>query len=256
LISDGYSLSVFDLRSKPIKELERLGAIGCQSAKEISKRSEIVIIMVRSTEQAKKTVLGRDGVLKNMKEGSFLIIMSTVDPSFCMEVAKSGRESKIGVIDAPVSGGTSGASRDAKEGRLTIIVGGEEAVFERCRRVLESWSDKLFYAGPIGAGQTVKIANNLMLNINVIGVFEAISLVARAGIDPEYFLKIANHSSGESWATRNWHFWRKLKSEQQFNGLQVTKKDIQLALSMSEDQGLDLPLAQCISKYDLNKLIG
>lgn len=242
LVQKGVDLIVHDVRTEPVVELQRLGAKVARSGREIGARSDIIVVMVRDTAQAEAVILAEDGVLSGAKPGSIILIMSTVGPHFCQRVARAAAEKKVGVLDVPVSGGAIAV----EAGTLTMIVGGEKALLERCRNVLEIWGQKIFHVGDIGKGQVVKIANNLLSNINLATVYEGFLLATKAGVDLKRFIEIVEVSTGNSWAATHWHAWRKIKKEQ-VNGLEVTYKDLKLALDLAKASGIDLPLLDFVS---------
>lgn len=250
LVEKGYDITVYDIRKEAVEELNGLGAKVARTVKEVALISDIIIVMVRDTPQAEEVILSEDGVLAGAKHGSLIIITSTVDPVFCQKAAKVASEKGVGLLDAPVSGG----SIAVEEGNLTLMVGGEEALLEKCRHVMEAWGKNIFYLGDVGMGQIVKLANNLMTNINLIATFEGIKLATNAGMELNRFLDIIRVSSGNSWAVQKWHFWREVKKDQ-VNGLAVTYKDIRLALNVAKAFGVDLPLLESVSHLDLSELI-
>lgn len=250
IIEKGIDTMVRDLREEPVKELENLGAKVAGSAKEIGALCNIVIIMVADTAQADSVILGEEGVLSSMKGGSVIVIMSTVDPLFCQKVAQMAERKAVSLLDAPVSGGPKGAETHS----LTIIVGGEKSLLERCRYIFEAMGSEIFHVGGTGAGQVIKIANNSIILATVIAIAGGIALAAKAGVGLERFLEIIRATSANSWVAHNWEHWRK-KGRGDKDSLYITNKDLRLTLDLAKDLGICLPLSQSIAQLDIGKII-
>jgi len=196
LIKAGYPLCVHDIVQEPVKELVALGATEGKSAKEVGERSEIVITMLPTSVEVKEVYLKEDGVLAGVKKGGIIIDMSTIEPMVSQEIAAIAQKKGIEMLDAPVSGGQLGAV----EGTLTIMAGGKEEIFNQCKEIFEVMGKNIYYCGTIGAGEVVKIANNLVLAINMQATCEGMILGIKAGVQPKILFEILSKSSAQNWA--------------------------------------------------------
>jgi len=185
LIKAGHKVICFDVMPAGIERVVALGAEAGASAKDVASKSEIVISMVPDSPDVEKVYLSEDGVLAGAKAGTLLIDMSTISPVTAKAVSKAAADKGCPMLDAPVSGGDVGA----KEARLSIMVGGEQAVFDQAVPILELMGTPTL-CGPSGAGQTVKACNQIQVALNFIGMAEALVLGAKAGVEPEIILKV------------------------------------------------------------------
>jgi 3-hydroxyisobutyrate dehydrogenase-like beta-hydroxyacid dehydrogenase len=245
LIRKGFEVWVHDLREEPVAQLERLGAKRAKSPKELGSLCNPIIVMVRNTAQAEAVILGKDGIMEGAKQGTLILLMCTVEPSFCRQVAKVVAEKKVGLLDATVSGGSGGA----KAGTLTIMVGGEEKLLKKCRHVLEAMGKNIFYVGGIGTGQIVKLANNLANFANQVGAAEAVALATKAGIKLERLVEIISVSTGDSWAIRNWPSYRDMKIREGEH-IEVKYKTMRVQKAVAKELGLHLPLLEFMYQLD------
>lgn len=251
LIEKGIDTVVYDIREEPVKELERLGARIARSPREIGALCDIVIIMVVDAAQAELVILGEEGVLTSAKKGSVIAVMSTVDPLFCERAARIAGEKGVGFLDAPVSGGQKGAEAHT----LTLMVGGERHLLERCRYVFEAMASNIFHIGGVGTGQAIKIANNSIVHAILIGTAGGIALAARAGVRVERFIEIIQTTKAKNCVAQNWEFWRNKGRPEGKASLYITCKDMRFALDLTKAYGLSLPLVEAIAKLDIAKII-
>ncbi|MBC7238212.1 MAG: NAD(P)-dependent oxidoreductase, partial [Chloroflexi bacterium] len=185
LLKAGHKVVCYDVVPAAMENLVKQGAVAASSSKEVAARSEVVISMVPDSPDVEKVYLSEDGVLAGVKEGTLLIDMSTISPVTAKRVAEEAAKKGCPMLDAPVSGGEVGA----KEARLSIMVGGDEKVFEEALPIFKLLGNAT-YCGPSGAGQTVKACNQIQVALNFIGMAEALVLGAKAGIDPEIIIKV------------------------------------------------------------------
>ncbi len=179
LIKAGYSLVVFNRTSLKTKELEKLGAQVTSSPAEIAKQVDVVISMVTGPKDVEEIYLGKNGVINGKKEGLITIDMSTIGPSTAIKVSKELSKYGIYFIDAPVTGGLSGAT----EGKLSIFVGGQEKILEKIRPILSVLGKKINFMGPVGTGQAIKLVNNLITAESMIVISEALLFAESVGIN-------------------------------------------------------------------------
>jgi 2-hydroxy-3-oxopropionate reductase len=181
LIKAGYGLTVYDIRPEPVKEVVAAGAKEGKSSKDVASQSEVVITMLPNSPDVKKAVLGENGVLAGAKAGMILIDMSSIAPMVSKEVAAEARKIGVEVLDAPVSGG----EPKAKDGTLSIMVGGKKDVFEQVEDILKVMGASAVLVGDIGSGNTTKLANQIIVALNIAAMSEAMVLATKAGVDPE-----------------------------------------------------------------------
>jgi len=191
---DGYPLIVFDIQKGPLAEMEKLGAMVAESAGEVGKKSDTVIVMVRDYQQVKDTVFPPRGALSGMRQGATLIIMSTITPQDVIEVESAAREHGVSVIDSPVSGGRT----RAEDASLALMVGGDEAVVKENEDVLKAMGSNVFHVGKVGQGQAMKIINQILVSANIASVAEAIVMTEKLGIDLHTMYDVITRGAGTS----------------------------------------------------------
>ncbi|MCL2318452.1 MAG: 2-hydroxy-3-oxopropionate reductase [Treponema sp.] len=180
LIKAGYKLVVYDKFAK-FDDLVALGAEGAASNKEVASKSEIIITMVPNSPHVKEAILGAGGVIEGIKKGAIVIDMSSIAPAVSQEVGAALKAKNIAFLDAPVSGG----EPKAIDGTLAIMVGGDKAVFEKVKPILEKMGSSVVLVGDIGAGNVTKLANQIVVALNIAAVSEAFVLSTKAGVDPQ-----------------------------------------------------------------------
>ena len=181
LLKAGYPLMIYDIRPEPVKDVVVAGAGEGNSAAHVAEQSEVVITMLPNSPHVKQAVLGKDGVLEGAKEGLILVDMSSIAPLVLIEVSKKASEKGVKMLDAPVSGG----EPKAVEGTLAIMVGGPEDVFDEVKEILAVMGASVTRVGEIGAGNITKLANQIIVALNIAAMSEAMVLVTKAGVDPE-----------------------------------------------------------------------
>ena len=199
LVKAGHSVKVFDLSADALARVKTEGGHTASSAQDAVQGAEVVISMLPASQHVESLYLGKDGapgLLSNITKGALIIDSSTIAAATSQKVAQAAAAAGMGFIDAPVSGGTGGAIA----GTLTFMVGGSDADLERARPLLEKMGKNIFHAGGVGAGQTAKICNNMLLGILMIGTSEAIALGVANGLDPKVLSEIMRRSSGGNWA--------------------------------------------------------
>jgi len=232
LLGAGYQLSVFDINKQAVEELYKQGATESYSAKEVGEYSNITIVMARTTEQVNAIILGEKGLLEGCKVKSRILIMSTISPIAVQNIAEIAKKRNIEVLDAPVSGGRQGA----EDATLSIMVGGDKKVFQEVRPIFEKIGKQIFYLGDYGMGEVAKIANNLLLLINMNAAYEAIELVEKAGLSVESFLDVVKPSTGGSWVLEHWDMVNSWKNNYKPGGtLDLIYKDFGLASGLAQD---------------------
>lgn len=181
LIKAGHQLVVNDINQSAVNDVVSAGAVAAASAKEVGEQASLVILMLPNSPQVKEVVLSQGGLLEGIKAGSTVIDMSSIAPAASQEVAAALAVKEVEMLDAPVSGG----EPKAIDGTLSIMVGGKEAVFNQYKDVLLEMGASAVLCGDIGAGNTTKLANQIIVALNIAAVSEALVLGSKAGVKPE-----------------------------------------------------------------------
>ena len=180
MLKAGYDLTVNDLNQAAVQEIVSCGAKATTN-NEIGETCDLVMTMVPNSPQVKAVMLGEDGVAAHMRPGTTFIDMSSINPVASKEIAAELAKKNIEMLDAPVSGG----EPKAIDGTLSFMVGGKQEVFDRFKPVLESMGASVVLCGDVGAGNTTKLANQIIVACNIQAVAEALTLAKMAGVDPE-----------------------------------------------------------------------
>jgi 3-hydroxyisobutyrate dehydrogenase len=242
LIRAGYTLNVFDVDQNKMKEFKTLGAYPAISPKEVGAKSEVVFSSLPDPPIVKEVYLGPNGVLEGASSKTILVDMSTVDPETSRSIYKVAAGKKVKYLDAPVSGGP----KEAESGKLVIIAGGDRDAFETCKGIFDVLGSTVHYAGSSGAGNVVKLVNNVMSMGNVLVAAEAFVLGQKAGVDGETLFNIIRTSGG-----RSHHFEKRFPNvlirnfEPGFT-VDLAKKDLGLALEMAKGLSVPIPAASLV----------
>lgn len=188
------TFTTFHVRRAPADDLAGLGARVLATAADVARAADVVITMLPADRELKETVFGEQGVLQGLSRGKVLIDMTTATSLSMQEVAQAVVGAGAEVLDAPVSGGTPAAA----QGTLTIMVGGDAALLERCRPLLETMGRQIVHVGPVGQGKVVKMVNQMMAAAHVLMIGEAFALGVRCGADPKTLYEVIKTSSGYS----------------------------------------------------------
>lgn len=181
LIDAGFKLMVYDIVEKALNEVVEYGAERGTSPRDVAENSDIIITMLPNSPDVRKAVLGENGIIEGVREGQILIDMSSIAPLVSQEVAEELKKKGVETLDAPVSGG----QEKAQAGTLAIMVGGRKEVFEECKEILDVMGGSVTLVGGVGAGQTTKLANQIIVAINIAAAAEALTMGKKAGVDPE-----------------------------------------------------------------------
>ena len=181
LVKAGYEVAVNDRNTAAAEELKSMGATVKETAAQIAQECEVIITMVPNSPQVREVALGEGGIIEGAKEGTVLIDMSSIDPmesqSIAAELAKKG----IDMLDAPVSGG----EPKAIDGTISVMVGGKKETFDQYYDLLMTMAGSVVYVGDIGSGNIAKLANQIIVAVNIAAVSEALTFATKAGASPE-----------------------------------------------------------------------
>lgn len=181
LIKAGYELVVYDIVKEAVAEVVAAGAEPAGSPREVAARCDKFITMLPNSPHVKEVVLGDNGIIEGAQQGSILIDMSSIDPMVTREIAAKLKEKGIRMLDAPVSGG----EPKAIDGTLSIMVGGRQEDFDECYDILKAMGASVVRVGDIGAGNVTKLANQIIVALNIAAMSEALVLATKAGVEPE-----------------------------------------------------------------------
>lgn len=248
LIKNGFHVAVCDVREETIIELTALGAVGAHSPKGVAERTDVVIVMVLDSLQVDSVLFGQSGLWQGIKNGSVLIISSTVSPKYCQKIEQKAKEKGVLVLDAAVSGSRIGA----EEGTLAFMVGGGKAVFDSCYPIFQAMGKKIFHIGDVGMGEAMKLVNNMIAITTVAGTSQAISVGLKSGIELEKILEVLKESSVASWVIDHWillaqHYRERL-------GSRFYYKDIKLGIELANSVGEFVPIAALASQMAVSSL--
>jgi len=238
LLKAGHELVVYDIVPAPVQEVVAAGAKAANSAKAVAEQCSFVITIVPNSPHVKAAILGPNGVLEGAKKGSLVMDMSSIDPMVSREVGAELQKKGIRFLDAPVSGG----EPKAIDGTLSIMVGGAKTDFDEAFPVLKSMGASVVLCGGIGAGNVTKLANQIIVALNIAAMSEALVLATKAGVDPELvFEAIKGGLAGSTVlnAKAPMALARNIKPGFRIN---LHIKDLDNALSAGHAVGVPLPL--------------
>jgi len=236
LLKAGFQVTVYNRTGPAVELLVSSGASRAASPKAVAERSDLVITMVTDSEAVKEVVLGPGGVIEGAHGGLVLVDMSTISPSVTRSVSASLAAKGVRMLDAPVSGGDAGA----REGTLTIMVGGDVAVFEECLPVLQVLGKRVVHFGGPGSGQLTKLANQILVACNMVGVCECLNFAKKAGLDVGKVIDSLSGGAASSWSLVN--LGPRMARRDFAPGFKVKllQKDLRYVLETAAD--LDAPL--------------
>jgi len=185
LIKAGYPLVVHSRSRGPVDDLVGAGAKAASSSREVAGQCDVLITMLPNSPDVELVALGKDGILEGARRGLVFVDMSTISPIVTQKVGKALEAKGVQMLDAPVSGGEKGAI----DGALSIMVGGDRAVFDRVLPILQSMGKTITHLGPLGFGGFTKLANQIIVAVNLTALGEALTLARKAGLDRELTLK-------------------------------------------------------------------
>lgn len=237
LLAAGHAVTVYNRSDGPSDELRAAGARVAATPREAALGAEAVITIVRDSPDVEAVILGPEGVAAGASAGAVVIDMSTISPQVTQQIGATLAERGIHLLDAPVSGGDTGAIA----GTLSIMVGGAADQLARVRPLLEAMGKNIVHCGPLGAGQTVKLCNQVAITGALLGVCEAVLFAQRNGVDPSRMLEAVSAGAAGSWQMTN--LGPKMVARDFAPGFKVSlmRKDLRLAVENTQQQGLALP---------------
>jgi 3-hydroxyisobutyrate dehydrogenase len=240
LLEAGFQLTVFNRTKKKCERLAALGAAVADSPQDVATVAEVVVTMISDTRGVEEVLFGSHGVSDGAKENSVVIDTSTIAPRAAREFGVHLQAKGCELLDAPVTGGESGA----KAGTLGIMVGGKREAFERCLPIFQAIGKTIIYAGPNGNGQKTKLVNQLVGAINLLAAVEGIRLASAAGLDPEETLRVVSSGAASSWMLTNLGPKILAKDFSPGFSIRLQHKDLRLLDEFITELGGDFPGAK------------
>jgi len=243
----GYQVLVYTRTKSKAEELLEMGAKWKDTVADLARESDVVITMIGFPKDVEEVYLGEGGLVQNAKPGAYLIDMTTSSPLLAQKIAREAAAKGLHALDAPVSGGDIGA----REGTLTIMVGGEPEDFEAVKPILSLMGKNIILQGKAGAGQHTKMCNQIAIASNMMGVCEALAYAKKAGLDPEKVLQSIGAGAAGSWSLTN--LGPRIMAGNFAPGFYIKHfiKDMTIALECAKEMGLEAPgLAQAKKLYD------
>ncbi|MCA9412079.1 MAG: NAD(P)-dependent oxidoreductase [Candidatus Omnitrophica bacterium] len=237
LMKAGFEVTVHSRTMSKCDELVKEGAKKAGTPSEAARGMDATVTIVTDTPDVEAVILGENGVIESAEEGSVVIDMSTISPSVTVEIAKALKEKRIGMVDAPVSGGDVGAIN----GTLTIMAGGEESDFNRALPLFEAMGKTITHVGPSGAGQSTKLCNQVLVGTHLVAVCEALLLAKKSGLDLEKTLRVLTGGAANSWALANLGPMIAKGDHSPGFMVKLLLKDLKLIMEAASEENLPLP---------------
>jgi 3-hydroxyisobutyrate dehydrogenase len=245
LVDAGHRVTVWNRDASKAADLVSVGARQAATPRAAADGAEVVITMVTDSAAVKAVVLGPDGAIQGASAGAVFVDMTTIHPTVAREVGAALRARKVGFLDSPVTG----MEFRAKDGTLSLLVGGEKADLEKVRDVLSVLGNRITYFGPQGAGQTAKACNQILCAVNMVGIVEALHLGRLNGLDPGTLVEALVPGAGGSWALERFGP-QIVKGDFQPGGrIALMLKDLGIAEETAAAVGLPLAGAGAAKKY-------
>jgi 3-hydroxyisobutyrate dehydrogenase len=247
LLKAGYKVTIYNRTRVKAKDLIHQGAVWRDTIAEVAAHSDLIITMVGYPEDVAEVYLEKEGIIENARPGTYLIDMTTSAPGLARRIYDKALAKGMFALDAPVSGGDIGA----REAGLTIMAGGDQAVFEAVKPVLSCLGTNIILQGGAGAGQNTKMCNQIAVASTIIGVVEALAYAEKAGLDPLSVLKSIESGAAGSWSLSN--YVPRIIAGNFTPGFYIKHfiKDMTIALTAAQEMGLKTPgLALAKSLYE------
>ncbi|MCF6522942.1 2-hydroxy-3-oxopropionate reductase [Streptomyces sp. JJ36] len=243
LIKAGYDVTGYTLEQEKLDRLTKNGGAAAASIAEAVRDADVVITMVPASPQVEAIAYGPEGILEHAKSGALLIDMSSITPQTSVDLAKAAAEKDIRVLDAPVSGGEAGAV----EAVLSIMVGGEQADFDRAKPLFDALGKTIVLCGPHGSGQTVKAANQLIVAVHIQACAEAVVFLEKSGVDLNAALDVLNGGlAGSTVLTRKKDNFKNRDFQPGFR-IDLHHKDMGIVSDAARTVGAALPVGSLVA---------
>ncbi|WP_094604537.1 2-hydroxy-3-oxopropionate reductase [Sporomusa silvacetica DSM 10669] len=242
LLKAGYELVVMDRNQKAVDEVVAAGAKAVATPKEVAQQTDIIVTMLPNSPHVKEVVLGENGVIEGAKKGAIVADMSSIAPLVSRELAQKLAEKGVEMLDAPVSGG----EPKAVDGTISVMVGGKQEVFDKCYPVLKAMAGSVVRTGDVGAGNITKLANQIIVALNIAAVSEALVLASKAGVEPELvYQAIRGGLAGSTVLDAKAPMMMDRNFKPGFR-INLHIKDLNNVLETSHEVGVPLPLTSAV----------
>lgn len=242
MLKAGYDLVVLDVNKAAVDEVVAAGAQTAPTPKAVAEQTDIIITMLPNSPHVKQVVLGENGIIEGAKAGAVVVDMSSIAPLVSREIAAKLAEKGIEMLDAPVSGG----EPKAIEGTLSVMVGGKKEIFDKCYDVMKSMAGSVVLTGEVGAGNVTKLANQVVVALNIAAMSEALVLATKAGVNPELVYEaIKGGLAGSTVLNAKAPLVMDRKFDPGFR-INLHIKDLNNVLETSHEIGVPLPLTAAV----------
>ncbi|RQR22839.1 NAD(P)-dependent oxidoreductase [Burkholderia sp. Bp9143] len=252
IIKAGFPVVVYDIDEQRVDHFVGLGAMAAAGPADVALRASVVVSMVDTTAQAEEVIVGPGGIITKARPGDLVISMSTIDPIALKSMHALLSSHGMDIIDAPVSG----MEKGAREGTLKAFVGGSPEALERARPVLQSMASEIIHFGPIGQGTTMKLINNMLIQVAWISIAEALVLGAKGGLDPRQMVDVIGKATGNSVA---FQYSAPRILARDFDGIRmdITYKDMELQTSLAKSLKVPMFIANTAQQvYQMGRAAG
>jgi 3-hydroxyisobutyrate dehydrogenase-like beta-hydroxyacid dehydrogenase len=245
LLDQGYELAVYDVDPRAVARLEDTSTEPAASPEALASGTDVILLSLPNSDVVEEVVFGESGLLGGLSTGKTLIDTSSSRPSSTRAIAERLAQSGVDMLDAPVSGGV----LRAREGTLSVMVGGRRETYERYLPVLQAFGENIFYVGEYGTGHLVKSLNNLLSATTLASAAEATLLAERAGVPPDLFVEVVNASNGRSYSTevKFPHYILDRSFDDGF-ALGLMVKDLKIALQTAAELGFPMPVGSTLTQ--------
>ncbi len=238
LLKAGFDVMAYDIRPEPLQAIREKGAAVAQDVPSLAKACRTVFSVLLDYDQNLNVIAGTDGLAENMPDGGCIFVCSTISPSQARALAKIADPCGVRLLDAPISGGAEGAMA----GTLSIMIGGDAAAVDENRKALEAIGRNIYHFGDVGAGESAKAINQILVAVNNAAVAEAMLLAARSGLDLKEVHNLISNSAGNSWIFQH-RAMRMIERDFVPRGvLRILLKDAGIVTDAAESMGLVLPV--------------
>ena len=244
LIKAGFNVIVYDIRPEPLEQLKKKGATVAASLKDLAQQCSIVLSVLLDYDQNLSVIEGSEGLAENMKEDSCIFVCSTISPEQARDLSKIATASGVRLLDCPVSGGPEGANA----GTLSLMIGGDANAVSQHRKALEAIGGNIYHFGDVGAGESAKAINQLLVGVNNVAVAEAMLLASKSGLDLKEVVNLISNSAGNSWIFQH-RAMRMIERDFEARGiLGILLKDTSIVIDAARSLGLVLPITTLVQQ--------
>jgi len=242
LLKAGFKVFVYDVRPEPLEALREKGGVVVTNIREMARACSTVFSVLLDHQQNSEVLTGPDGLLENMEKGSFVFICSTISPEQARGFADLAENHGIHLLDSPVSGGAQGAMA----GTLTIMIGGPQEAVEKNRKALETIGSNIYHMGEVGAGESAKAINQVLVAVHDVAAGEALLLASKSGIKLDLMYDIIKKSAGNSWIFEH-RAMRMIQRDFNPRGvLRILLKDTNIVMEAAQSLDLVLPVTSLV----------